>query len=309
MSEANKYLIVIVGPTAVGKTALSIQIAKKYKTSILSADSRQIYKELSIGTAKASKEEQDGVPHYFVDKLSIEEPFNAGMFERDGLELLEALYKKNDVVVLCGGTGLYVKALLEGMDELPQTDLELRASLNQEFEQRGLEAMQEDLKQIDIETYKRIDLQNPLRVFRAIEVYRQLGIPLSVLRTGEKKLRPFKVIKIGLTMDREALYERIDTRMDAMLEQGLEVEAKQYIPYKHLNALQTVGYSEVYGFLDGMYDREEMVRLLKRNSRRYAKRQLTWFNKDAEIQWFYPNEVRTIGEFIENSFELPDTSS
>jgi tRNA dimethylallyltransferase len=309
MSEANKYLIVIVGPTAVGKTALSIQIAKKYKTSILSADSRQIYKELSIGTAKASKEEQDGVPHYFVDKLSIEEPFNAGMFEREGLELLEALYKTTDVVVLCGGTGLYVKALLEGMDELPETDLELRANLNQEFEQRGLEAMQQELKKIDIETYKNIDLQNPLRVFRAIEVYRQVGTPLSALRTGEKKQRPFKVIKVGLTMDRDALYERIDARMDLMLEQGLEAEAKQYIPYKHLNALQTVGYSEVYGFLDNNYDREEMIRLLKRNSRRYAKRQLTWFTKDEEIKWFHPNEIGAIGVFIENRFELSGTSS
>jgi len=303
MSEANKYLIVIVGPTAVGKTSLSIQIANKYKTSILSADSRQIYKELTIGTAKASKEEQDGVPHYFVDQLSIEESFNAGMFEREGLELLETLYKTNDVVVLCGGTGLYVKALLEGMDELPETDLELRASLNQEFETRGLEAMQEELKQIDIVTYNSIDLLNPLRVFRAIEVYRQLGIPLSVLRTGEKKKRSFKVIKIGLTMDRDVLYQRIDTRMDMMLQKGLEAEAKQFIQYKHLNALQTVGYSEVYGFFDGRYDREEMVRLLKRNSRRYAKRQLTWFSKDAEIQWFHPNEVRAIGEFIEGKMK------
>lgn len=299
MFEANKYLIVIVGPTAVGKTALSIQIAKKYKTSILSADSRQIYKELSIGTAKASKEEQDGVPHFFVDQLSIEEPFNAGMFEREGLEILDTLFKKTDVVVLCGGTGLYVKALLEGMDELPETDLELRSTLNQEFEARGLEAMQAELKQIDLETYNNIDLQNPLRVFRAIEVYRQLGIPLSVLRTGEKKQRPFNVIKIGLTMDRDALYARIDTRMDLMLKQGLEAEAKQYIQYKHLNALQTVGYSEVYGFLNGVFDREEMIRLLKRNSRRYAKRQLTWFTKDTEIQWFHPESRANILDYIE----------
>jgi tRNA dimethylallyltransferase len=299
MSEANKYLIVIVGPTAVGKTALAIQIAKKYQTSILSADSRQIYKELTIGTAKASKEEQDGVPHYFVDQLSIEEPFNAGMFEREGLELLEMLYKTNDVVLLCGGTGLYVKALLEGMDELPETDLELRANLNQEFEERGLKVMQEELKSIDLITYNSIDLQNPLRVFRAIELYRQLGIPLSVLKTGEKKQRPFKVIKIGLTMDRDVLYHRIDMRMDIMLEQGLEAEAQQFSQYKNLNALQTVGYSEVYGFLDGLYNREEMIRLLKRNSRRYAKRQLTWFIKDAEMKWFHPNEVEEIELFIE----------
>ena len=289
----------IVGPTAVGKTALSIEIAKRYHTSILSADSRQIFKELSIGTAKASAEEQDGVPHYFVGSLSIEEPFNAGMFEREGLALLETLFQKDDVVVLCGGTGLYVKALLEGMDELPETDLELRAVLNAEFEQRGLEAMQEELKGIDPTTYNQIDLQNPLRVFRAIEVYRQTGTPSSEFKTGEKKVRPFNVVKIGLTMDREELYARIDKRMDMMLTLGLEEEAKEYIAYRNVNALQTVGYSEIYGCLDGMYDREEMIRLLKRNSRRYAKRQLTWFTRDQEIKWFHPQEVEEIASFIE----------
>lgn len=300
MSLKNKYLIVIVGPTAVGKTALSIEIAKRYHTSILSADSRQIFKELSIGTAKASPEEQDGVPHYFVDSLSIEEPFNAGMFEREGLDLLEKLFQKDDVVVLCGGTGLYVKALLEGMDALPETDPELRAALNIEFEQRGLEAMQEELKCIDAITYNQIDLQNPLRVFRAIEVYRQTGTPLSEFKTGEKKARPFNVIKIGLTMDREELYARIDKRMDLMLAVGLEDEAKKYIAHRNVNALQTVGYSEIYGYVDGLYDREEMIRLLKRNSRRYAKRQLTWFTKDEEITWFHPAAVGEICAFIES---------
>lgn len=299
MSLKNKYLIVIVGPTAVGKTALSIEIAKRYHTSILSADSRQIFKELSIGTAKASLEEQDGVPHYFVDSLSIEEPFNAGMFEREGLALLETLFQKDDVVVLCGGTGLYVKALLEGMDELPETDLDLRAALNAEFEQRGLEAMQEELKSIDPVTYNQIDLQNPLRVFRAIEVYRQTGNVLSEYKTGEKKVRPFNVIKIGLTMERAELYARIDKRMDLMLAAGLEEEAKKYIAHRNVNALQTVGYSEIYGCIDGLYDREEMIRLLKRNSRRYAKRQLTWFTRDEEITWFHPREAGEIEAFIE----------
>ena len=298
MSLKNKYLIVLVGPTAVGKTALSIEIAKSYHTSILSADSRQIFKELSIGTAKASLEEQDGVPHYFVDSLSIQDSFNAGMFEREGLAVLEILFEKKDVVVLCGGTGLYVKALLEGMDELPETDLELRATLNEEFEQRGLEAMREELKGIDPLTYSQIDVQNPLRVFRAIEVYRQTGKLLSEYKTGEKKSRPFNVIKIGLTMNRAELYARIDKRMDFMLAAGLEEEAKKYIAYRNVNALQTVGYSEIYGCIDGLYDREEMIRLLKRNSRRYAKRQLTWFTKDEEIKWFHPKEVGEIAAFI-----------
>lgn len=291
------------GPTAVGKTALSIALAKRYKTCVLSADSRQIYKELSIGTAKASMEEQDGVPHYFVDSLSIEEPFNAGIFEREGLQLLDVLFKKHDVVILCGGTGLYVKALLEGMDELPETDQELREALNKEFAERGLEAMVEELKEIDDATYQQIDLQNPSRVFRAIEVYRQTGKPLSVFKTGTKKERPFKSIKIGLNMPREDLYERIDRRMDLMLAAGLEEEARANIKYRNLNALQTVGYSEIFGFIDGDYGREEMVRLLKRNSRRYAKRQLTWFSRDAEVVWFHPGELKEIESFIESHLQ------
>ncbi|MGN6646659.1 MAG: tRNA (adenosine(37)-N6)-dimethylallyltransferase MiaA [Cytophaga sp.] len=299
----NKYIIAVVGPTAVGKTALSIALAKRYKTCVLSADSRQIYKELSIGTAKASMEEQDGVPHYFVDSLSIEEPFNAGIFEREGLQLLDVLFKKHDVVILCGGTGLYVKALLEGMDELPETDQELREALNKEFAERGLEAMVEELKEIDDATYQQIDLQNPSRVFRAIEVYRQTGKPLSVFKTGTKKERPFKSIKIGLNMPREDLYERIDRRMDLMLAAGLEEEARANIKYRNLNALQTVGYSEIFGFIDGDYGREEMVRLLKRNSRRYAKRQLTWFSRDAEVVWFHPGELKEIESFIESHLQ------
>ena len=299
MSLKNKYVITVVGPTAVGKTALAIALAKRYNTCVLSADSRQIYKELNIGTAKASKEEQDGVPHYFVDSVSIAEPFNAGMFEREGLELLDVLFKRHDIVILCGGTGLYVKALFEGMDALPETDTELRASLNKEFEQKGLETMRQELKQIDPLTYNQIDLKNPLRVFRAIEVYRQTGEPLSAFKTGDKKQRPFKTIKIGLTMDRDELYERIDRRMDLMLEAGLEEEAIAYIQYRDKNALQTVGYSEIYGHIDGLYDRVEMIRLLKRNSRRYAKRQLTWFTKDSEIKWFHPGQVREIEAYID----------
>ncbi len=299
----NKYIIAIVGPTAVGKTALSIALAKRYKTCVLSADSRQIFKELSIGTAKASVEEQDGVPHYFVDSLSIEEPFNAGIFEREGLRLLDELFKTHDVVILCGGTGLYVKSLLEGMDELPETDPELREALNKEFATRGLEAMGAELKEIDDTTYQQIDLQNPLRVFRAIEVYRQTGKPLSVFKTGTKKERPFKSIKIGLNMPREELYERIDRRMDMMLAAGLEEEARVNIKYRHLNALQTVGYSEIFGFIDGDYDREEMVRLLKRNSRRYAKRQLTWFTRDQEVVWFHPGQLKEIESYIESHLQ------
>ncbi len=299
MSFKNKYVIVVVGPTAVGKTALAVSLAKRFNTAVLSADSRQVFKELSIGTAKATIEEQEGVPHYFADSISIEEPFNAGMFEREGLELLESLFLKQDVVILCGGTGLYVKALLEGMDALPEADPELREALNNEFEQRGLESMTEELKEIDPQTYSVIDLKNPLRVFRAIEVYRQTDKPLSSFKTGVKQERSFKTIKIGLNMPREELYARIDRRMDLMLDAGLEAEARNNIQHRDRNALQTVGYAEIFGFIDGLYDREEMVRLLKRNSRRYAKRQLTWFTRDAEVKWFHPGEIKDITTFIE----------
>lgn len=300
MSLKNKYVIAVVGPTAVGKTALAVSLAKRFNTAVLSADSRQVFKELSIGTAKASIDEQDGVPHYFVDSVSIEEPFNAGMFEREGLQLLDTLFQHSDVVVVCGGTGLYIKALLEGMDALPESDPEQREALNSEFEQRGLEAMAEELKGIDFETYSIIDLKNPIRVFRAIEVYRQTGKPLSAFKTGAKQTRLFKTIRIGLNMPREELYARIDRRMDLMLEAGLETEARNNLPYRDRNALQTVGYSEIFGFIDGLYDREEMVRLLKRNSRRYAKRQLTWFTRDAEVTWFHPGAVGDITAFIES---------
>ena len=222
MSLGNKYVITVVGPTAVGKTALAVLLAKKYNTCIISADSRQLYKELNIGTAKPSKEEQQRIIHYFIDAISIQEPFNVGMFERQALDILDDLFKKQDIVIVCGGTGLYIKALLEGMDVLPETDLDLRTSLQIEFDVKGLDTMIRELKEIDPVSYDIIDLKNPIRVFRAIEVYRQTGIPISELRQGIKKERPFQVIKIGLTLHRTLLNERIDKRMDAMLDAGLE---------------------------------------------------------------------------------------
>jgi len=298
MSLENKYIITVVGPTAVGKTALAVLLAREYDTCVISADSRQIYKELSIGTAKPSKEERQGIIHYFIDSLSITEPFNAGIFERQGLALVKELFKKHDVIIVCGGTGLYIKALLEGMDTFPETDSDLRKLLQNEFAVKGLDAMVEELKIVDALTYRSIDLKNPVRVLRALEVYRQTGIPISDLRKGSRKERPFQTIKIGLTMERSLLNERIDKRMDSMLAAGLENEAQENIQFRHVNALQTVGYTEVFGHLDGEYDREEMVRLLKRNSRRYAKRQMTWFGKDPEINWFQPNQVNDIVSYI-----------
>lgn len=298
-------LISIVGPTAIGKTDLSILLAKHFNTVIVSLDSRQMFKELSIGTAKPTKEEMQDIPHYFIDSHSIHDPMNAGIYEREALDLLDELFKTHPVVLACGGTGLYERALLEGLDNLPETDLEFRTALQNEFDSKPMQHWQEYLKSIDEKSYARVDLQNPVRVFRAIEVYRQTGKPYSDFLEKEKVKRPFRVIKIALERPREELYQRIDMRMDQMLAQGLEEEVKSLLPYKHLNALHTVGYTEVFDFLDGLYDRDEMIRLLKRNSRHYAKRQLTWFRKDSSRKWFHPNDTKGILEFILNELKNP----
>lgn len=304
MSQVSKkYLVCVVGPTAVGKTKLAIDLAKHFSTDVLSADSRQIYKELAIGTAKPSAEEMEGVIHHFIDSHYLTDEFSAGIFEREGNTLLEILFAKNNVVVLCGGTGLYVQALLYGMDEVPKVDESYRTQLTQDLEEKGLTLLQEELLKVDPETFHSMDIQNPQRVLRALEVYRATGNPISIYRTGAKKERFYQPILIGLERDREELYNRIDARMDIMLEQGLEKEAEQYYSQRHLNALQTVGYREIYDKMDGLYDREEMIRLLKRNSRHYAKRQMTWFTKMEGIHWFHPNEWNEVIEYIQKSMQ------
>jgi tRNA dimethylallyltransferase len=299
-------LVSIVGPTAIGKTDLSVRLAKYFQTVILSLDSRQLFKELSIGTAKPSKEEMQGIPHYFVDSHSIQEPMNAGIFERQALDLLTDLFKKHSLIIACGGTGLYEKALLEGLDELPETDLDFRLALQQTFDEKPLSYWQNYLKEIDPATYHKVDLQNPVRVFRAVEVFRQTGKPYSSFLAKEKSPRNFNVIKIALERPREELYQRIDLRMEQMLAAGLENEVKNMLPYQHLNALHTVGYTEVFDFFKGLYDREEMIRLLKRNSRHYAKRQLTWFKKDPTRKWFHPNDYQGILAYIEQQLQNPE---
>ncbi|HSI91166.1 MAG TPA: tRNA (adenosine(37)-N6)-dimethylallyltransferase MiaA, partial [Adhaeribacter sp.] len=282
----SKFLIVVAGPTAVGKTDLSIRLAKHFKTVILSADSRQFFRELNIGTAKPTPEEQQGVTHYFIDSHSISEEYNAGQFEADALELLDRVFKEKDVAILTGGSGLYVRALCEGMDEMPEVAPEIREELNRKLETEGLETLCQQLEKLDPEYFAQVDKANPQRVVRALEVCMASGKPYSFFRNQQRKPRPFGIIKIGLTRPREELYQRIDLRMDQMLAQGLLEEAKSLLPYRQHNALQTVGYTEIFGFLDGEYDWEEAVRLLKRNSRRYAKRQLTWFRKDPDFTWF-----------------------
>ena len=303
----DKYLIVVVGPTAVGKTDLCVQLAKQYGTDVLSMDSRQFFKELSIGTAKPTPEEQQGVTHHFVDSHSITEEYNAGAFEQDALALLDRLFQKHDVVIATGGSGLYVRALCEGLDEMPEIEPGIRENLIARLEQEGLLSLSQQLQQLDPVYAQQVDLQNPQRVMRALEVCLSSGQPYSSFRSraGQRE-RNFKSIKIGLTRDRQELYQRIDQRMDLMLDQGLLDEVKRVLPYQHHQALQTVGYTELFDYLAGKYDFAEAVRLLKRNSRRYAKRQMTWFKKDPEFNWFEPNQEAEILEFLEARMNQKD---
>jgi tRNA dimethylallyltransferase len=295
---SKKHLLVIAGPTAVGKTSMAIELALHFKTEIVSADSRQFYKEMIIGTAKPSEEELAKVKHHFINNLSIEQEYTAGIYETEALALLDILFQKHDVVVLTGGSGLFIKTLCEGMDDIPEVENNIREQLNKEFEKNGLEELLKELAVKDPTYYETVDRSNPVRIIRALEVCRGTGKSFSSFRTSVKKERPFNIIKIGLKRDREELYQRIDQRMDQMLEEGLVEEAKGLYPLKELNALQTVGYSEIFGYIDGLYDYYEMVRLLKRNSRRYAKRQLTWFGKDQEYKWIHPSEGEEILEWV-----------
>ena len=290
MGNVKKYLICVVGPTAVGKTAMGIKIAQLLQTEIISADSRQFYRELEIGTAKPDAYELEEAKHHLVNSLSIHDSYDVGLFEKEAIALINNIHKEKDAVVMVGGSGLFVDAVCNGLDEFPEVEEGMRDRLNLEFRETGLETLVNELKESDPEYFEMVDRNNPQRVIRALEVIRSTGKKFSEFRNRIKRERPFEVIKIGLTMDREMLYRRIDQRMDLMLEQGLVEEAKAFLPFKHLNALQTVGYQEIFPYLEGAYDYEEAVRLLKRNSRRYAKRQFTWFNKDESVKWFDVSE-------------------
>ena len=294
MDSSGKRLIVIVGPTAVGKTAVAIRLAKHFNTEIISADSRQIYKELEIGTAKPTQAELNQVQHHFINSHSIQEDYDAAQYGNDAMALIHQLFEKYDTLILCGGSGLYIKALLEGFDDIPEVPDEVRDQLIEDFESKGLLWLQNKMRELDPDHFKRIDQKNPVRLMRALEVKIATGNSIASFQTSAKKSLPFKVVKIGLELDRAELYKRIDSRMDHMIQEGLFEEAKRFYKVKHLNALQTVGYREIFDYLDGQYDREEAVRLLKRNSRRYAKRQLTWFKRDEEIVWFKPEQHTVI---------------
>lgn len=283
-----KTLLVIAGPTAVGKTDLCVRLAKRLDTVVVSADSRQLYRELTVGTAKPSPAEMDRVPHYFIDSHSITDPVNAGRYERECLVLLDQLFQEKDVVILSGGTGLYIQAVCFGLDDMPVVDPALREQLFQRLQTEGLELLQQELRQLDPVYAQTADLQNPIRVTRALEVCLSTGQPYSSFRRQQPVERPFQFQLVALERPRDELYVRIDTRMDNMLTNGLIEEVQSLYAYRDLSALQTVGYQEVFPYLDGEYDYEEMVRLLKRNSRRYAKRQLTWFRNQADFRWYSP---------------------
>lgn len=302
-SQLNKTLIIIVGPTAVGKTDLCVKLAKLLDTEVVSADSRQFYRELAIGTAKPTEEEMDGVPHHFVDSHSIHDYYSVGDFERDCLKVLEEIFSRKDTAILTGGSGMFIKMITDGIDEMPEADLELRQQLAERFEKEGLSQLKEELRVLDPVYFEQVDDQNTQRVLRALEVCLSTGKPFSSFRKNQKVERPFKMLKIALERPREELYARIDTRMDLMLEEGLEGEAKALMEYREHYALKTVGYREIYEHLDGNYDREEMVRLLKRNSRRYAKRQMTWFKNQDEFHWFDAKNVVEITDFITNELK------
>ena len=298
MNKKN-HLIVIAGPTAVGKTALSIRIAQYFKTEIVSADSRQFYRELHIGTAKPEPEELAQVKHHLINSHGIDTNYNVGQYEQDVLGILGNLFEHHHQVLLVGGSGLFVKAICEGLDQMPEVDLKIREQLTKTWQSEGLEVLLQELKKLDAEYYQIVDQANPHRIIRALEVCRSSGLPYSSFRQKKPKSRSFQCIKIGLERPREELYQRIELRMDMMLAQGLVEEAKSLLAYADHNALQTVGYQEVFGYLKEAYDYEEMVRLLKRNSRRYAKRQFTWFNRDQEMTWFHPEKEEEIIKFIE----------
>ena len=297
---SSKTLIIIAGPTAVGKTYLCVKLAKLLDTEVVSADSRQFYHELSIGTAKPTIEEMDGIKHHFVDSHSIQDYYSVGDFERECLVVLKEIFQRKDVVILTGGSGMFIKMITDGIDEMPEANLALRQTLAKRLENEGLKILANELKKLDPIYYEQVDIQNTQRVLRALEVCISTGQPFSSFRKNQKAERPFQMIKIGLERPREELYTRIDKRMDIMLSSGLETEAKSVIDFREHYALKTVGYREIYEHLDGEYDREEMVRLLKRNSRRYAKRQMTWFKNQDEFHWFNAKNEEEIIEFVRN---------
>jgi tRNA dimethylallyltransferase len=293
-----KTLIVITGPTAVGKTALCLDLAKHFGIPIINADSRQIYRELKIGTARPTEEQMQQVKHYFVGTLGLEDYYSASLFEQQVLELLSQLFQTHDYALMAGGSMMYIDAVCDGIDDIPTIDDETRALMKRRLAEEGLEQLCEDLKRLDPEYYEIVDRQNPRRVVHALEICTMTGQTYTSFRRREKRERPFRIIKIGLNREREELYDRINQRVDEMMANGLLEEVKAMYPKRSLNALNTVGYKELFDYLEGRWTLDEAVERIKGNTRRYARKQLTWYKKDEQIHWFHPDKRTTIIDYI-----------
>lgn len=296
---SQKTVIIIAGPTAVGKTSLAIALAKHFNTEIISADSRQCYRELNIGVARPSPEELKTIPHHFIADRSIHDEINAAAYEKYALQKVHELFQRHDVVIMVGGTGLYIKAFSEGLDSIPSVPEELRSAIINNYEKNGIAWLQDAIKENDPLFFEKGEMKNPQRMMRALEIVKTTGVSILNHHSGEKKKRDFSIIKIGLELPREELKERINIRVDEMIKQGLVEEANSVYAWKHLNALQTVGYNEMFQFIDNQVSLAKAIELIKTHTRQYAKRQMTWFKKDKDIYWFIHPSVTLLSNFLE----------
>lgn len=298
-----KSLIVLLGPTGVGKTDLSLTLAKRYQSPIISCDSRQIYATLSIGTAAPTPEQLQQVKHYFIGTLQPTDYYSAAQYETDAMKLLEDLFVSHDTLIMTGGSMMYIDAICKGIDDIPTVDAETREHMMQHYQEAGLEALCKELKLLDPEYYNIVDLKNPKRVIHALEICYMTGKTYTSFRTQSSKQRPFRIIKVGLTRDREELYDRINRRVDMMIEEGLEEEARRVYPLRHLNSLNTVGYKELFNYFDGEWTLPFAIEKIKQNSRIYSRKQMTWFKRDTKITWFHPEQQKEIEAFIEEKLQ------
>lgn len=294
-----KSLVVLLGPTAVGKTELSLQLAERLGCPIISADSRQLYRDMVVATAAPTREQLARVPHHFIGTLSLTDYYSAACYEEEAMALMQELFAHHDTLLLTGGSMMYIDAVCNGIDEIPTISEEVRRAVVTRYEEEGLDVLLEELLRLDPDFYEKVDRRNPKRVIHAVEICRMTGQPYSSLRTETKKERPFDIVKIGLTRPREELYGRINSRVDAMMRDGLEAEARRLYPYRHLNALNTVGYKEMFAYFDGTYDLPAAVEKIKRNTRVYARKQMTWFRRDDTIVWFTPDDRLKLFAYVE----------
>jgi tRNA dimethylallyltransferase len=298
-----KYLLTLAGPTAVGKTQVAIEIAKHFNTEIINADSRQVYREMKIGTAVPTLGQLAAVPHYFIGSRSIQEYYNASMFEQDAIALLTRLFVGHDLVIMTGGSGMYMDAVCSGIDDFPAVNALIREQLRSDFQQKGMEWLRSRIKESDPEYYEQVDLNNPKRLLKALEIITMTDRPYSSFLTRNKKEREFSIIPVGLNVERTVLYRNINQRVDSMIREGLVSEVEALFPFRHFNALNTVGYKEIFDHLDGKISLEEAIDLIKRHSRQYARRQITWFRKNSDIRWFAPEERMAIIKYAEEKMQ------